>query len=101
MSLCVSVLLAACAQEAPPAPPQPSFIAEGRPETLSDWGQLAVGGGVLVLGDQVTPYTLATGLFTDYAQKLRTVWIPASAGPAGYDPDVAFDFPVGTVITKT
>ncbi|WP_439636191.1 SO2930 family diheme c-type cytochrome [Oceanicaulis sp.] len=101
LSLCVSVLLAACAQEAPPAPPQPSFIADGRPEMLSDWGQLAVGGGVLVLGDQVTPYTLATGLFTDYAQKLRTVWIPASAGPAGYDPEVAFDFPVGTVITKT
>lgn len=81
--------------------PAPTYIAEGRPEALSDWGQLAVGGGTLVLGEAVTPYTLATALFTDYAQKLRTVWIPANAGPAGYDPERAFDFPVGTVITKT
>lgn len=99
--LAMSVLLCACAQEAPPAPPAPTYIAEGRPEALSDWGQLAVGGGTLVLGEDVTPYTLATALFTDYAQKLRTVWIPANAGPAGYDPEGAFDFPVGTVITKT
>lgn len=100
-SLTLSVLLCACAQEAPPAPPAPAYIAEGRPEALSDWGQLAVGGGTLVLGEDVTPYTLATALFTDYAQKLRTVWMPANAGPAGYDPERAFDFPVGTVITKT
>jgi len=100
-SLFVSALLCACAQEAPPEPPQPTFIAEGRPVSLSDWGQLGVGGGELVLGDAVTPYQLATGLFTDYAQKLRTVWIPVEAGPAGYDPEGAFDFPVGTVITKT
>lgn len=98
--LAMSVLLCACAQEAPPVP-APTYIAEGRPEALSDWGQLAVGGGTLVLGEAVTPYTLATALFTDYAQKLRTVWIPANAGPAGYDPERAFDFPVGTVITKT
>lgn len=99
--LAINVLLCACAQEAPLAPPAPAYIAEGRPEALSDWGQLAVGGGTLVLGEDVTPYTLATALFTDYAQKLRTVWIPATAGPAGYEPEGAFDFPVGTVITKT
>lgn len=99
--LAINVLLCACAQEAPPAPPAPTYIAEGRPEALSDWGQLAVGGGTLVLGEDVTPYTLATALFTDYAQKLRTVWIPANAGAAGYEPEGAFDFPVGTVITKT
>ena len=99
--LCLGALLCACAQEAPPAPPSPAYLPEGRPETLSSWGQLAVGGGELVLGEAVTPYHLATSLFTDYAQKLRTVWIPAEAGPAGYDPEGAFDFPVGTVITKT
>ncbi len=100
-SLCLLCLLCACAQEAPPEPPTPTFVPDGRPEALSDWGQLAVGGGTLVLGEAVTPYHLATALFTDYAQKLRTVWIPADAGPAGYDPEGAFDFPVGTVITKT
>jgi len=99
--LCIATLLCACAQEAPPEPSTPVFVPEGRPETLSAWGQFAVGGGELVLGEGVTPYHLATALFTDYAQKLRTVWIPGEAGPAGYEPEGAFDFPVGTVITKT
>lgn len=93
--------LAGCGPSETATPPQPAFIADGRPAQLSDWGQVDVGGGRLMLGEGVTPYDLNTGLFTDYAQKLRTVWIPAAAGPAGYEPVDAFDFPVGTVITKT
>lgn len=97
----LGLALTACAAETPPAPPQPRVIEAGLPPDLSAWGQLAVGGGALVLGERVTPYDLNTGLFTDYALKLRTVWIPENAGPAGYAPREAFDFPVGTVITKT
>jgi hypothetical protein len=52
----------------------------GASASLSDWGQLAVGGGALVLGEGVTPYALNTALFTDYAHKLRTVWIPPDGG---------------------
>jgi hypothetical protein len=68
---------------------------------LSDWGQLAAGGGALVLGDGVMPYQLNTALFTDDALKLRTVWLPEGAAPARYDEREVFDFPDGTVITKT
>lgn len=93
--------LVSCAPEQEAQAPQPVVLEETRPALLSDWGQLAVGGGVLVLGDGVTPYTLNTALFTDYAQKLRTVWIPEGAGPAQYQEQEAFEFPVGTVITKT
>lgn len=85
----------------PPEPPSPRFIEAGRPDLLSDWGQLAAGGGSLVLGAGVVPYDLNTALFSDYALKLRTIWIPDGAGPAAYDEQEAFAFPVGTVITKT
>ena len=84
-----------------PDAPAPRFIDAGRPDLLSDWGQLAAGGGSLVLGAGVTPYDLNSPLFSDYALKLRTVWIPGDAGPAAYDARETFNFPVGTVITKT
>lgn len=70
------------------------------PATLSEWGMIWTKGGALHLSDGVTPYDLATPLFSDYALKLRTVWTPGGA-PATYNSDGVFDFPVGTVITKT
>ncbi len=87
--------LAACSQG-----PAPTYHADENPEHLSDWGMIAAKDGALRLSDGVTPYDLATPLFSDYALKLRTVWTPDGA-PAVYDPNDAFDFPVGTVITKT
>ena len=71
------------------------------PELLSAWGQLAVTDGELVLAEGVVGYTLNSPLFTDYAHKLRTVRLPDGSEPASYHPDDAFDFPVGTVVTKT
>ncbi len=71
------------------------------PDQLSAWNQLETREGRLVLADGVTPYTLNSPLFSDYAHKLRTVWIPEGAGAATYDPEGSFDFPVGTVVTKT
>ncbi len=46
------------------------------------------------------PYTLSTPLFTDYASKYRFVFVPQDT-VATYSKDDSFDFPVGTVITKT
>jgi uncharacterized repeat protein (TIGR03806 family) len=91
----VLLALAACARET-----APTFHAEENPEALSDWGMIAAKDGALQLGNGVTPYDLATPLFSDYALKLRTVWTPDGA-PAQYDAKEAFDFPVGTVVTKT
>ncbi len=84
-----------------PEPPTPQSFADGWPRALSEWGQLAAGGGVLVLGEEVTAYDLNTALFTDDALKLRTVWLPDGADPAAYHAREVFDFPNGTVITKT
>jgi hypothetical protein len=48
----------------------------------------------------VLPYDLNTPLFTDYAHKLRTVWMPKGQS-AVYNAENTFDFPVGTIISKT
>jgi uncharacterized repeat protein (TIGR03806 family) len=82
------------------APAPVTFVAEGKPAHLSDWHVLVVDGGRLSLNAGVLPYDLVTPLFSDYAHKLRTVWMPAGRA-ATYQPDRTFDFPVGTVITKT
>lgn len=91
------LLFSACSQQETTTP---TYHADENPEHLSDWGMIAAKDGALRLGDGVTPYDLATPLFSDYALKLRTVWTPDGA-PAVYNADEAFDFPVGTVITKT
>jgi uncharacterized repeat protein (TIGR03806 family) len=79
---------------------KPGFIAEGNPEKLSDWGMFRLADGKLTPQTGVVPYDLNTPLFSDYAAKLRTVWMPAGKS-ANYQDIDAFDFPVGTVITKT
>lgn len=91
------LLVAACAQEELQAP---TFHADENPQLLSDWGMIAAHDGALKINSGVTPYDLATPLFSDYALKLRTVWTP-DGEPARYHENEAFDFPVGTVITKT
>lgn len=78
----------------------PVYFETENPKTLSEWGQFSVKNGQLKLNAGVTPYDLNTPLFSDYAQKLRTIWI--SGDKAGtYSPNDVFDFPTGTVITKT
>lgn len=48
----------------------------------------------------VIPYDLNSTLFTDYAEKFRFIWMPEGTS-AQYDAEEVFDFPVGTIITKT
>ncbi|MBR9824548.1 MAG: hypothetical protein GYB36_01950 [Alphaproteobacteria bacterium] len=90
------MLLAACGNDVV----TPQFIAEGNPPLLSDWGQIDIRDGELSLPGSVMPYDLNTPLFTDYAQKLRTIWMPEGM-MAAYREDEVLDFPIGTVITKT
>lgn len=79
---------------------EPKYLDQGMPQTLSEWGQVGVVGDRFVVADGVQPYDLASPLFTDYAHKIRTVWMP-SGSTARYSDDAVFEFPVGTVITKT
>jgi uncharacterized repeat protein (TIGR03806 family) len=92
----VALGLAACSR----APQAVHFFAQGRPPRLSDWQVVFAQNGVLNLNAGVVPYDLNSPLFSDYAHKLRTVWMPAGTS-AKYDADQGFDFPVGTIITKT
>jgi len=93
-------VLAACSRASSPPQPAPVFHEDGYPAALSDWNLMSAANGELTLSPSVTPYDLATPLFTDYALKLRTVTLPAGTS-ATYSDDDAFDFPVGTIISKT
>lgn len=103
LGLCLLLVAgaAACTRPSPQPLVDPTYFATENPKSLRDWGMVQVSDDALVLGPRVTPYDLTTPLFTDYAQKLRTIWMPPGAA-ADYKPgDDALPFPVGTVITKT
>ena len=89
-------LLAGCA----PAPEVRLHASAEYPQRLSDWGVIERRGDRLVLGEDVLPYDVNTPLFADYAQKLRTVWLPPGRS-ARFDADQVYDLPVGTLISKT
>lgn len=74
-----------------------SFVAEPFPTKLSEWRLFLAG---LKPNQGVVPYDLNTPLFSDYANKYRTIWMPPGTA-ATYKNDEVFDFPVGTIITKT
>ncbi|BDU17949.1 SO2930 family diheme c-type cytochrome [Lysobacter auxotrophicus] len=76
------------------------FHPQGQPQTLGEWHVLSSDGTRLTLNQGVEPYALNTALFSDYAHKLRTIWMPPGT-KAKYDANDAFDFPVGTIISKT
>ena len=92
----IAALLGSCTRTPPPV----RYFAEGMPQKLSDWHLLISDGRRLALNARVVPYDLNTPLFSDYAHKLRTIWMPPGVS-ATYAPEAAFDFPVGTVISKT
>lgn len=102
LGLLLLIGAAGCSKPPPPAQPlaEPTYFEADNPKSLREWGMVQTSDGALALGARVTPYDLTTPLFTDYAQKLRTIWMPPGVS-ADYTPDDALSFPVGTVITKT
>ncbi|TWI06195.1 putative repeat protein (TIGR03806 family) [Luteimonas cucumeris] len=96
VSILLALCLAACARQ--PAPVR--FHAEGNPPKLSDWNVVTSDGKRLALNAGVVPFDLNTPLFSDYAHKLRTVWMPEGKA-AQYHASESFDFPVGTILSKT
>jgi uncharacterized repeat protein (TIGR03806 family) len=82
-------------------PPEVRFhSADAYPERLSDWGLILRRDDRLVLGRGVRPYEINTPLFSDYALKLRTVYLPPGAAMTYHD-DASFEFPVGSIVSKT
>ena len=94
--LLATALLFGCSH----APRAVTFHPDDNPAMLSEWGLFTVAGHRLAPHPGMVTYELATPLFSDYAQKWRTVWMPRGTH-ATYRPHDAFDFPVGTLVTKT
>ncbi|HBX36447.1 MAG TPA: hypothetical protein DEG76_03735 [Pseudohongiella sp.] len=94
--LALALILSACQDSTAPQLHTRDTI----PARLSDWQIVQVNDQQLVLNPAVLPYDLATPLFSDYALKLRTLWLPDGATAKLTDTG-SLDFPVGTVISKT
>lgn len=93
-ALVLAALLSACSRQVR------SYTHEPYPVKLSAWhlftGRLAD----LRPNRGVIPYDLNSPLFSDYATKNRFVWMPAGTS-AVYSATEAFDFPTGTIFSKT
>ena len=76
------------------------FPADAPPARLSEWGVLTRDGRTLRVHDDARPYVLNTPLFSDYAHKLRAIWLPEGTAIEWRDSG-PLAFPVGTIISKT
>jgi uncharacterized repeat protein (TIGR03806 family) len=70
-----------------------------RKQKLSEFGFFVGDIKKLEPAEGVTPYTLNSPLFSNYAEKLRFLRLPPGER-AVYNDSVVFDFPVGTVFIK-
>ncbi len=69
-------------------------------DNLSEYGFFVGEMESLEHSDKILPYTLNSQLFSNYALKLRHIYIP-NGETAQYVEDAVFDFPTGTIIVKT
>lgn len=98
-----AALLSAVAAMA--APPPTGTVADAlvtgdtMPRRLSEFGFFSDAAGQ-VPAPRVTPYRLNTPLYSDGAEKLRFVYLPAGAQARAAD-DGLLEFPVGTALIKT
>ena len=70
-----------------------------RKEKLSEYGFFVNKLSDLTPAPGVTPYSLNTPLFSNYAEKLRFVKLPEGT-TATYNDSIVFDFPEGTTLIK-
>jgi uncharacterized repeat protein (TIGR03806 family) len=77
----------------------PTFHASENPLRLSDWNLFSVDDGELRPNADTLTFQPRNTLFTDYAHKLRTMWVPAGT-QIGVS-DGRLQYPVGTVLSKT
>jgi hypothetical protein len=70
---------------------------EAYPTKLSGWHLFERG---VQPAAGVAAYDVVTPLFSNYAEKRRTVWMPTGTH-AEYRKNGAFEFPVGTILSKT
>ncbi|HEY8615608.1 SO2930 family diheme c-type cytochrome [Phenylobacterium sp.] len=96
LAAAVCALVSVSAAPAPQGPALDVLLAEAPAPRLSDYRLFADGRPDPLL----TPYTLNTPLFSDYAGKDRFLYLPPGT-KAQYRADGVFDFPVGATLVKT
>jgi hypothetical protein len=95
-ALAVAALVAGCGRDRGVR----VFLDETYPEKLSEWRLFKTAGPRLTPNDNVVAYTVRTSLFSNYAGKERTLWMPPGKKAAARR-DGGIDFPVGTILSKT
>lgn len=78
---------------------EPVFHQAENPLRLSDWNLFALSAEQLVPAQATMVFRPSNQLFTDYAHKLRTLWMPTDSQAQLRDGEI--EYPVGTVISKT
>ena len=99
IAACAVVIGATAARESAAVVSDTAITADGYPAALSDYG-FFTDLRARTPAARVTPYTLNTPLFSDYAEKQRYLYLPAGTH-AGYQPDHVIDLPVGAALIKT
>lgn len=87
------LLLSACSES------DPVFHESERPQRLSDWKLFQLDSAALIPNAASVVFRPNNPLFTDYAHKLRTLWMPVGLQAAIVDDEI--DYPVGTILSKT
>lgn len=89
----VLCLLFACSDS------KPEFFELNNPSRLSEWNLFDWNNEVLKPSSETLVYRPKNPLFTDYAHKLRTLWIPSGKSAQLRDDEIIY--PVGSVLSKT
>ncbi|MEQ8953520.1 MAG: hypothetical protein RL120_05250, partial [Gammaproteobacteria bacterium] len=77
----------------------PVFHEDSTPQRLSEWGLFQRDGNTLLPHPDTLVFEPANQLFSDYASKLRTLWLPDGAQIQLLDGE--FQYPVGTILSKS
>lgn len=91
--LTILAILSSC------SPPQPEYHPTDNPARLSAWKLFDTSGESFAPVPAAMVFSPANPLFTDYAQKLRTLWLPAGTSAEWQDGEIVY--PVGSILTKT
>ena len=99
IAACAVVIGATAARESAAGVDDAAITADGYPAALSAYG-FFTNLPARTPAARVTPYTLNTPLFSDYAEKQRYLYLPQGSR-AGYQPNATLDLPVGAALIKT
>jgi uncharacterized repeat protein (TIGR03806 family) len=99
VSGCCAIFIVATAAKDAQGVNDAAITGDGYPATLSEY-RLFNDVAKREPAARVTPYRLNTPLFSDYAEKLRYLYVPAGA-KAAYDSDKVIDLPIGSALVKT